>query len=72
MFNKKKRLIEVLKKLKMKLELRKKRFELWGKELDETENYTREVMNKSIMCFSKSRRLGERISYIEDSIRSLR
>lgn len=71
----KEKLLEKLREEKMKLELRKRRFEVWEQEIIEKddEGYaTVEDIKKENMFWRKQRRLEERISAIDDKIHSLR
>lgn len=67
---KKERLLKALKDLKVKLECRKRRFELWQEQL-ETERITEENITKSHMYWTKQRRLEERIEDLQTKINNL-
>ena len=72
--NKRDKLLIALKAKKIKLELKKKRFELWQKEIekkDERFEATNEELNKSTMWWSKQRRLEDRIEFVENKIREM-
>lgn len=67
---KKEKLLKALKDLKVKLECRKKRFEIWQEQL-ETERITEENITKSHMYWTKQRRLEDRIGEIQTKINNL-
>lgn len=67
---KKEKLLKALKDLKVKLECRKRRFELWQEQL-ETERITEENITKSHMYWTKQRRLEERIEDLQTKINNL-
>lgn len=67
---KKAKLLKALKDLKVKLECRKRRFELWQEQL-ETERITEENITKSHMYWTKQRRLEERIEAINQEINTI-
>ncbi|MBR2505387.1 MAG: hypothetical protein IKB70_00390 [Bacilli bacterium] len=71
----KEKLLEKLREEKLKLEVKKRRFEVWEKEIcekDEEGYATVEDIKKENMFWRKKRRLEERISAIDDKIHSLR
>lgn len=69
--NRKEKLLKKLKDLKVKLEVRKKRFELWQDEIerkDELGKATIEELEKSQRYWIKSERLGDRIQLVNSKI----
>lgn len=72
--SKKEMLLKLLEKTKVKLEVRKKRFELWQDEVerkDENGKATIAELEKSNMWWIKQRRLEYRIEFIENKIKEL-
>lgn len=61
-------LLQKWKKEKEKLEIRKKRFEIWEKEADNTSPFTEQVRDKSRLYYSKQNQLEIRIEAIERKI----
>lgn len=71
----KEKLMEKLTAEKLKLEERRRRFEIWEQEIiakDEEGYATVEDIKKENMFWRKKRRLEERISAVNDKIYSLR
>lgn len=67
----KENLLKKLKSERFKLELRKRRFELWEAELvrkDEEGKATEEEIRKENMFWRKGRRISDRINFIDDKI----
>ena len=67
----KEKLLKKLKSERFKLELRKKRFELWEVELvkkDEEGKATAEDVRRENMFWRKGRRIADRINFIDDKI----
>ena len=65
------KLLKQLKALKVKLEVKKRRFELWEEEIckkDEEGYATRDDIKKENMFWEKKRRLEYRIDFIDDKI----
>lgn len=72
--SRKERLLERLKDLKLKLECRKKRFQVWQEEIDEKdeEGYaTIKELEKALRFWNKEQRLNDRIDYIRYKISRL-
>lgn len=67
---KKERLLKALKDLKVKLECRKRRFELWQEDL-EKQKPTETNINKTNMYWLKQRRLEERIEFTDIKIKKI-
>lgn len=67
---KKERLLKALKNLKVKLECRKRRFEVWQEQLEE-EKITEENITKSHLYWTKQRRLEDRIEDLQNKINDL-
>lgn len=70
----KEKLLKKLKSERFKLELRKKRFELWEAELvrkDEEGKATEEEIRKENMFWRKGRRIADRINFVDDKIYEL-
>ena len=67
---KKAKLLKALQDLKVKLECRKKRFELWQEQLEEREISEINII-KSHLYWTKQRRLEDRITEIQNKIDSL-
>lgn len=69
------KLLKKLKDLKVKLEIKKRRFELWEEEIckkDEEGYATVEDIRKENMFWRKKRRLESRIDFINDKIFELK
>jgi len=66
----KQKLLQELVNLKCKLELRKKRFELWQEQLED--KHDAESIRKSSMFWQKERWLNDRITGIEFKIADLK
>ena len=72
--SRKEKLLEKLKEQLVKLEVKKKRFELWQKEIekkDEKFRATTEELNKMNMWWIKQQRIEDRIEFIENRIKRL-
>lgn len=67
---KKAKLLKALQDLKVKLECRKKRFELWQEQLEEREISEINII-KSHLYWTKQRRLEDRIEEIQNKIDNL-
>ena len=73
--SRKEKLLKQLKGLKVKLEIKKRRFELWEEEIckkDEEGYATAEDIKKENMFWRKKRRLEYRIDFINDKIFELK
>lgn len=66
----KEKLLKVLKEKKVKLECRKRRFELWQEQL-ENEPITKTNIRKTNLYWSKQRRFEDRIEDIQNKINNL-
>lgn len=70
----KERLLKALKERRIKLEIRKRRFELWQEEIekkDEAGKATINELHKSLKYWTKQTRLEDRIEAIENKIRRI-
>lgn len=67
---KKEKLLKALKELKVKLECRRTRFEVWQQDLD-SQPITETNIRKTNMYWSKQRRLEDRIEDIQTKINNL-
>lgn len=62
-------LLQKLKRLKVKLECRKKRFEIWQDEIEKKDEYGKaKELEKSMWFWVKESRLRDRIEYIDNTI----
>lgn len=66
----KEKLLQTMQELKVKLECRKRRFEIWQEQLEEREISEINII-KSHLYWTKQRRLEDRIEEIQNKIDSL-